>query len=77
MVGVAGKSEACNTCRRRRVKVSAVKQIKAVFFFFLSDATPSATFGGLPASAVRKQILFALDMSEIRSSLIVLLRSLP
>jgi hypothetical protein len=76
MVGVAGKSEACNTCRRRRVKVSAVKQIKAVFFF-LSDATPSATFGGLPASAVRKQILFALDMSEIRSSLIVLLRSLP
>lgn len=31
MVGVAGKSQACNSCRRRRVKVSAVKQTKAGF----------------------------------------------
>jgi hypothetical protein len=76
MVGVAGKSQACNTCKRRRVKVSVVEPTLPLLLLELMRNHQSATSDDLRVSDVRRQTLLVLDMSETLSSLIILLRSL-
>jgi hypothetical protein len=76
MVGVAGKSQACKTCKRRRVKVSVVEPCLSLLLLELMHNYQSATCDDLRVSGVRRQTLLVLDMSETLSSLIILLRSI-
>jgi hypothetical protein len=76
MVGVAGKSQACNTCKRRRVKVRVVEPRLSLLLLELMGNYQSATCDDLRVSDVRRQKLLVLDMSETLSSLIRRLRSI-